>query len=123
MTFVCILAFLCSVSFISSACSKLRCTDCDFSIARFDNMKWHDSTDYLFLRNNMPDFHRLRSKLVTKKGRFCCNFLQRKYDWFEVIVLLFLGFRAYACQCKWISVKDVVDLRSQPELKWVCGRH
>ncbi|KAK2186479.1 hypothetical protein NP493_199g06069 [Ridgeia piscesae] len=49
-------------------CDKLRCTNCDFYVAAFDDYKWHPSTDYLFLRNNMPDFDKLRSKLVSKRG-------------------------------------------------------
>ncbi|ELU14363.1 hypothetical protein CAPTEDRAFT_207302 [Capitella teleta] len=85
----------------SRACNGLRCTDCDFKISTFDGFKWHASVDYLFLRNNMPDFHRLNPKLIKKKG---C--------------------RAYACQCKWKSVEgDLTNLQSEIDLKWVCGKH
>lgn len=34
----------------------------------FDNFEWHSDTDYLFLRNNVPDFHRLKSNLAPKNG-------------------------------------------------------
>jgi Retinal Maintenance len=46
----------------------LRCTGCDFAVSSFNDVQWSDDTDYLFLRNNMPDFHRVRTKLVPKKG-------------------------------------------------------
>jgi len=57
------------------ACDQLRCTDCDFSVLSFDNVHWATNTDYLFLRNNMPDFERLRSKLKPKKGPSLSLFL------------------------------------------------
>ena len=50
------------------ACDKLRCTDCDFKICMFDNFVWDSATDYLFLRNNIPDFSKLKSKLKPKSG-------------------------------------------------------
>ena len=52
------------------ACDRLRCTDCDFSVSSFDNVQWASNIDYLFLRNNMPDYERLKSKLRAKKGMF-----------------------------------------------------
>ncbi|XP_070575998.1 cilia- and flagella-associated protein 418-like [Ptychodera flava] len=82
------------------SCDKLRCTDCDFKIVMYDNYEWHSSCDYLFLRNNVPDFNKLSAKLLKKKGS-----------------------RAYACQCKWRSVKDLVDIQKEADLKWVCGKH
>ena len=57
------------------ACDQLRCTDCDFSVLSFDNVHWATNTDYLFLRNNMPDLERLRSKLKPKKGPSLSLFL------------------------------------------------
>ncbi|XP_039662810.1 protein C8orf37 homolog isoform X2 [Perca fluviatilis] len=51
-------------------------------------------------RNNMPDRQKLRAKL--KKRR---------------------GLRAYACQCSWFSTSEPTDLRDQPQLRWVCGKH
>merc|ERR1712071_325418 len=68
-------------------CSHLRCTGCDFRIRRFNHFKWRPGTDYLFLRNNMPEFDRVRVKLASAKFS-----------------------RAYACQCKFVTVKDLVDL-------------
>lgn len=83
-------------------CSQLRCTGCDFRVSRFNHFKWRPGTDYLFLRNNMPEFDRVRVKLASAK--FC---------------------RAYACQCKFITVKDLVDLaRLGPDFsKWSCIGH
>lgn len=86
-------------SFSQRACDKLRCTSCDFKVCSFDNFEWHSDTDYLFLRNNVPDFHRLKSNLAPKNG---C--------------------RAYCCQCSHRSVQKLTQL-SDPQLKWVCGKH
>ncbi|XP_013404048.1 protein C8orf37 homolog [Lingula anatina] len=82
------------------SCDKLRCTDCDFKIVTFDNFQWAASTDYLFLRNNVPDFKKLQKQLDPKNGM-----------------------RAYACQCKWRNVSEVKDVKTDQDLKWVCGRH
>ncbi|EFX67464.1 hypothetical protein DAPPUDRAFT_331025 [Daphnia pulex] len=65
--------------------------------------RWRPGTDYLFLRNHMPEFDRVRVKLSTAK--FC---------------------RAYACQCKFVTVKDLVDLtKLGPEFAstWICLGH
>ncbi|KAL5021780.1 hypothetical protein ScPMuIL_000935 [Solemya velum] len=80
-------------------CDKLRCTGCDFRVLMFDDFKWYADTDYLFLRNNVPDFHRLKSNLI-----------------------VFPGSRAYCCQCSWRSQVDLTELKD-PRLKWVCGKH
>ncbi|XP_078108167.1 cilia- and flagella-associated protein 418 isoform X2 [Sander vitreus] len=82
------------------SCHQLRCTSCDFRVLMFDDCEWDMSCDYLFLRNNMPDRQKLRAKL--KKRR---------------------GLRAYACQCSWFSTSEPTDLRDQPQLRWVCGKH
>ncbi|KAM4864648.1 cilia- and flagella-associated protein 418 isoform 2-T2 [Thomomys bottae] len=51
-------------------------------------------------RNNMPDFHKLKTKLVTKKGA-----------------------RAYACQCSWRTIEELTNLQTDHQLRWVCGKH
>lgn len=51
-------------------------------------------------RNNVPDRQKLRAKLKKRKG-----------------------LRAYACQCTWLSSSETTDLRDQPQLRWVCGKH
>lgn len=82
-------------------CDKLRCTSCDFSVVILDDYEWQPDCDYLFFRNNIPDFDKLRSKLRKKRG--CC---------------------AYACQCSWKSIVQLTELwSSDPQLKWVCGKH
>ncbi|XP_046637773.1 uncharacterized protein LOC124316078 [Daphnia pulicaria] len=84
-------------------CSSLRCTGCDFRVSQFAHYRWRPGTDYLFLRNNMPEFDRVRVKLSTAK--FC---------------------RAYACQCKFVTVKDLVDLtKLGPDFAstWICLGH
>ncbi|XP_054985117.1 cilia- and flagella-associated protein 418 isoform X2 [Sorex araneus] len=82
------------------ACDHLRCVACDFRVASFDDYAWDGTCDYLFFRNNMPDAHKLASKLLRKPGS-----------------------RAYACQCRWRSVDAPTALHSDPELRWVCGKH
>ncbi|XP_069813412.1 cilia- and flagella-associated protein 418 isoform X2 [Dendropsophus ebraccatus] len=82
------------------ACNQLRCTTCDFNIVVFDDYKWDASCDYLFFRNSMPEYSKLQTKMIRKKG-----------------------VRAYACQCSWRSVQELTDLSSQPQLRWVCGKH
>ncbi|XP_047453740.1 cilia- and flagella-associated protein 418 [Mugil cephalus] len=82
------------------SCDQLRCISCDFRVLMFDDCEWDSSCDYLFLRNNMPDRQKLRARL--KKRR---------------------GVRAYSCQCSWFSTLEPTDLRDQPQLRWVCGKH
>ncbi|XP_006900422.1 PREDICTED: protein C8orf37 homolog [Elephantulus edwardii] len=82
------------------ACDHLRCIACDFSVVSYDDCMWDKSCDYLFFRNNMPEFHKLKSKLVKKKGA-----------------------RAYACQCSWRTVEELTDLQTDHQLRWVCGKH
>lgn len=81
------------------SCNKLRCTSCDFKVLSFEDFVWHTSTDYLFLRNNVPDFGRLKTKLLFRKG-----------------------WRAYCCQCYCKAVSCLTPL-TQAEMKWVCGQH
>eukprot|EP00055_Hartaetosiga_balthica_P012939 m.64436 g.64436 ORF g.64436 m.64436 type:complete len:251 (+) comp8115_c0_seq2:437-1189(+) len=91
----------CTTSRICS-CSTMRCTSCDHAVGSFDNFVWHESADYLFFRNNFPNYDKLKSKLQHS-----------------------LGSRAFACQCSCFSVQrdtsEKVDANTG--LKWVCGRH
>ncbi|CAD5115915.1 DgyrCDS4848 [Dimorphilus gyrociliatus] len=89
-----------STALEKKCCSRLRCTHCDFNLIMVDDRAWHKSTDYLFLRNNMPDIDKMKTKLVVRKGG-----------------------RAYACQCQFRSVTDLADIRQDTSLKWVCGKH
>lgn len=54
--------------FISRVCDKLRCTSCDFNVVILNDYEWHKDCDYLFFRNNIPDFDKLISKLTRKRG-------------------------------------------------------
>uniref|UniRef100_A0A0B7A4D8 Cilia- and flagella-associated protein 418 n=1 Tax=Arion vulgaris TaxID=1028688 RepID=A0A0B7A4D8_9EUPU len=54
----------------NKACDQLRCTSCDFKVYCYDNLSWNKDTDYLFLRNNVPNFHKLKIKLCRLKGKF-----------------------------------------------------
>ncbi|XP_012628273.1 cilia- and flagella-associated protein 418 isoform X2 [Microcebus murinus] len=80
------------------ACDHLRCVACDFSVVSYNDYMWDKSCDYLFFRNNMPEFHKLKAKLVKKKGT-----------------------RAYACQCSWRTIEELTDLQTDHQLRWVCG--
>lgn len=82
------------------ACDHLRCIACDFWIVSYNDCMWDKSCDYLFFRNNMPEFHKLKTKLVKKKGA-----------------------RAYACQCSWRTVEELTNLQTDHRLRWVCGKH
>ena len=42
------------------SCDALLCLSCNLKVVMFDNIAWADSTDYLFLRNNVPDLARLK---------------------------------------------------------------
>ncbi|XP_037237175.1 protein C8orf37 homolog [Falco rusticolus] len=81
-------------------CDQLRCTACDFRVSLFNDYIWDQSCDYLFFRNNMPELRKLRAKMIKKKGA-----------------------RAYACQCSWRSIDELTDLRTDQQLRWVCGKH
>nr|CAB3227218.1 protein C8orf37 homolog [Phallusia mammillata] len=79
-------------------CDRLRCTSCDFKVQRFPGYQWKHDIDYLFLRNNMPEFSKVVKKLQKKESS-----------------------NAYACQCSWNSVTKLKPL--PPDLKWVCAKH
>lgn len=152
------------------ACDQMRCTACDFKVSVFENLMWTKFTDYLFLRNNMPDFSRLKANLTHKPGSYselcltlfftlcfsvCLWQLSIAYvtDFINLNLVklssltysmlkestqeeenqtqrnyvngnfCFIGWRAYACQCKWRNIDQLKDLSEDKELKWVCGRH
>ena len=46
----------------AKACPSLLCLSCNLSVVRADNLQWDESTDYLFLRNNVPNMSRLRGE-------------------------------------------------------------
>lgn len=82
------------------ACNNIRCVACDFKISAFNDFVWDETTDYIFLRNNMPEYEKLRAKLQVKKG-----------------------WRAYSCQCERCSVDSLTEIQKVITHKWVCGQH
>lgn len=67
----------------------------------FRNMKWCDSCDYLFFRNNYGDECKLTEKLVGSPGTTC-----------------------YSCQCSWVNFEDDLKPVDKVEnVKWTCGGH
>ncbi|PRP77968.1 hypothetical protein PROFUN_14072 [Planoprotostelium fungivorum] len=82
-------------------CNSLRCIGCDFKVSNFPGYEWREGTDYLFFRNNFPDFDKLKVQLITNRAS-----------------------SAFACQCTWKSQKNLTSVKSfGPEVKWVCGGH
>lgn len=63
-----LMAMFCFID-LYRACDQLRCTSCDFKVVFYDNVQWDSSCDYIFFRNNVPDYQRLCCKLKNKKGR------------------------------------------------------
>lgn len=44
--------------------------------------------------------------------------------WITYIALPSTGQRAYCCQCKWTTIDEIVDLKTIPDIHWVCsGKH
>ena len=56
------------VSYFHRSCDRLRCTECDFVVVSFAGYSWSTNVDYLFLRNNSPDFEKLKAKLLSRTG-------------------------------------------------------
>lgn len=94
------ISFGLSSSLSERACNNIRCTACDFKVSIFMDFRWDKSTDHIFLRNNMPDFDRLKSKLRSHKGS-----------------------SAYSCQCHCVSVQFLTAVKKLETCKWVCGGH
>ena len=56
--------------FYCRICDRLHCTSCDNKVVSFDNFEWHKSCDYLFFRNNYPDFSKLKSNMIPRAGTY-----------------------------------------------------
>ena len=46
----------------------MRCLSCDFRVIWVNDYRWSDSCDYYFMRNNVPDYKKLKEKLVPSPG-------------------------------------------------------
>ncbi|XP_065827500.1 cilia- and flagella-associated protein 418-like [Oscarella lobularis] len=77
----------------TKTCNRLRCLSCDFRVVAFDDYEWDSASDYLFFRNNAPDFQKLKANLIRKSGS-----------------------RAYACQCSWRSLLSLKSHRSDVDI-------
>lgn len=89
-------------SLVLSKSTSFHCTQCDFEIVVFENAKWNQDVDYLFLRQTMPDRNKLKQKLENTSNA-----------------------RAFACQCKWVSI-DTKDTNFQNipsilSLRWIAN--
>ena len=84
-----------------TSCPNIRCMKCDCGVKSFEDYEWAGEIEYLFLRNNYPDFERLQPKLKSVKGSI-----------------------AYACQCNSVSTQSQRPVKSvKSSLKWFCGSH
>lgn len=89
-------------AFSKVVCDNLLCSSCNFKVLSFFNKEWSSSTDYLFLRNNMPNVNKLSMNLIDRRGSV-----------------------AYCCQCSQASVQDerVLIYGSTTDPKWICSGH
>ena len=77
-------------------CVNISCVNCDQKVIKFENSKWDDNIDYLFVRLNFPFKNKLSNKLIKMKN----------YD-------------SFCCQCYWISTNysnDINDISNN----WIC---
>lgn len=83
------------------SCDKMMCVKCNFAVAHFDDVRWHESCDYLFFRAANTDGEMLKPKMVPAAGH-----------------------RAYCCQCLWTDVANIIDVNKDGNVsgKWVCQR-
>ncbi len=63
----------------SRACDRLHCTACNFHVIFFQEHIWDSRSDYLFFRNHVPDYERLKKNLVKKKGKLLMCMGERDY--------------------------------------------
>ena len=90
---------MCVSTMDPKSCASLKCTNCDKKVHRFLNGVWDASVDYMFVRNFATNVTKLQQGLNLEPGA-----------------------SAYACQCKFVSLKENnFDLAE--EFHWVCGGH
>ena len=94
-----VLSGKCESSMNLWVCDKLLCLDCSHNVVRLSGKQWKKEADYLFFRNYIKIPAKLETMSVVKKGS--C---------------------AYACQCKWASTSEWIDMPSG-EINWVCSSH
>lgn len=78
------------------ATERLRCTKCAQLVLRFVGFEWSDSATYMHFRNFYPDEHRLLERATKSTPK-----------------------AAYCCQCHWISVDTIKELRATDGVPWV----
>lgn len=82
-------------------CNALLCTKCDVKVSMFKNMKWCESCDYMFFRNNYGDEIKLSDKLLPSPNNTC-----------------------FSCQCTWVNIEDdIIDVEKLSNVSWTCGGH
>ncbi|KAI8818784.1 retinal maintenance-domain-containing protein [Fimicolochytrium jonesii] len=120
-----------TVGSVPRSCNRVRCVKCDFRCLAFPDATWTPDTDYLFLRNNMPDVERMQEKLSEADGRPHRFRAEKQYrkrcsrrsSLHFVVCYPHAGSVAFCCQCSWHTTATLTDVRQLPKLKWVCGGH
>mmetsp|Transcript_56278 Transcript_56278/g.163181 ORF Transcript_56278/g.163181 Transcript_56278/m.163181 type:complete len:261 (+) Transcript_56278:82-864(+) len=78
-----------------------HCMGCDLQVMRAHDFAWEDGVEYLFLRNNYPEFQKLKAQLKQRGG-----------------------FYAYCCQCSSRSALMSTDLADVADgLRWRVVAH
>eukprot|EP01012_Entosiphon_sulcatum_P057460 TRINITY_DN81231_c0_g1_i1.p1 TRINITY_DN81231_c0_g1~~TRINITY_DN81231_c0_g1_i1.p1 ORF type:complete len:245 (+),score=21.03 TRINITY_DN81231_c0_g1_i1:116-850(+) len=87
---------------IDKKCDNMVCIKCDFKVSAFEHYRWSPSVSYIFLRNNVPDFEKLRVMLEFEQGS--C---------------------AYACQCTSRTARELECIGAGPhsDVRWICAGH
>ena len=102
-----------------------------------DNVKWDEETDYLFLRNNVPNMAKLRGEIITFNLKIAQRPQDLDLDWdWDLDLSIFnslsnliaaklklrRGCRAYACGCQWRNITEVTSPRDAG-VQWICRKH
>lgn len=77
-------------------CDKLRCILCDFKVCLFDSFEWYLETDYLFFRNNVLDFYRLKFNFIFKNG-VCIYVYKDVYKCMCIVECFWVYVYGYMC--------------------------
>jgi len=99
-------------------CARLRCTACDFTVARVEGARWAPETSYLFLRLNMTN------------PQDSCTIPPCDAVKLGPMLIAAPSACAYACQCSWrtvVAAEPVCFHGSKSEsgkpLRWCCSGH
>jgi len=52
-----------------------------------NDYEWQEDCDYLFFRNNIPDFDKLKSKLTRRRGKFFGTYTHKHVFYCQYLVV------------------------------------